>query len=460
MSTFSVDNPSTGETYCEREYASEAVAFGVARRAAAVQAEWARVPLSERVALVQAFAAAFEARAEAVARDITGQMGKPLAQARGEVGGMLGRVRSLCEQAEGALAPRVPPPKAGFHRRVTREPVGVVLDIAAWNYPLLVPINVVVASVLAGNGVIIKHSPRTPLCSEHLAQAFAEAGAPEGLVTALHVDHGTAAALIGRPEIGYVAFTGSVRGGREVYREVSRHLRPVGMELGGKDAAYVRADADLDFTVPNTAEGAFYNAGQSCCAVERIYVDRAIYDEFVERFVAETRAAWSLGDPSVEGSALGPMALPGAIETLEAHVADAVARGGRLLLGGNRAQVGGRGRYFEATVVADAPPESLLMREESFGPVIGLYPVDGDEEAVRLINDSEFGLTASIWTRDEGAAESVGAGLDVGTVFMNRCDFLDPELPWTGTGHSGFGSSLGYEGFTHVTRPKSWHFRC
>jgi len=459
MSRFSVDNPATGALHCERDYIPARALPERVRAAHGAHVEWRRVPLSERIELVMRVREAFKRRLEPIAADITAQMGKPIDQARGEVKGMLFRTRSLCDQAEAALAPRVLDNSAGFDRKITREPLGVVLDIAAWNYPLLVPVNVVAAAVLAGNSVIIKHSPRTPLCAEAFQLAFEESGAPDGLVTALHVDHPTAAELIAAPEVGYVSFTGSLRGGLEVYSQVAKRVLGMGLELGGKDAAYVRADADLDFSVANTAEGAFYNAGQSCCAIERIYVADAIYDDFVERFAAHVRETWTVGDPTADGTAIGPMALPGAPQALKAQVVDAVERGGRLLLGGEPTRVDGAGRYFEPTVVADATNDMTLMRDESFGPVIGIARVSDDEDAVRQMNSSEYGLTASVWTTDSETAWAIGDALDVGTVFLNRCDYLDPELPWTGVKQSGLGSSLSHLGFEHVTRPKAWHFR-
>ncbi len=456
---FRIDDPFRGDVVAEVPLLDAAQAHSAVERAAAAQRGWARRSLEERIAVCQGFVGALERRTEAVARDISRQMGKPLAQARAEVGTCLDRVRSLIAQAPRALAPEALQEKAGFTRRITHEPVGVVLVIAAWNYPLLVPVNAVVAAVLAGNAVLLKHAPRTPLCAEAFAAAFCEAGAPPDLVVPLHVDHDVVAQVAEHPAVGYVSFTGSVRGGRQVYAAVAqRRFVEVGLELGGKDAAYVAPDADLGAAVENLVDGAMYNAGQSCCSIERIYVHRSLYDRFVEQAVRVVRG-YRLGDPLDEATTMGPMALPGAPAALAEQVADARERGGAVLCGGEPLQVEGRGRFFAPTVVADAPQDSALMQEESFGPVVGIAPVDSDEEAVKRMNDSRYGLTASVWSTDPALAERLGAQLEAGTIFLNRCDFLDPELAWSGWKESGRGVSLSRFGFLPVTRRKSWHFR-
>jgi len=458
-SVFRVDDPFRGGVVAEVPLLDAARAHSAVERAAAAQRSFARLPLEERMALCRGFVAALERRAEPVAHGISRQMGKPLAQARSEVATCLDRARTLIELAPEALAPVRLQEREGYRRRITHEPVGVVLVIAAWNYPLLVPVGAVVAAVLAGNAVLIKHAPRTPLCAEHFASAFCEAGAPFDLVAPLHADHEVVAQVMTHPAIGYVAFTGSVRGGREVYEAVAkRRFVEVGLELGGKDAAYVAADADLTRAVESLVDGAMYNAGQSCCAVERIYVHRSLYDPFVEQAVRLARG-YVLGDPLDETTTMGPMAQQQAPAFLEAQVEEARAAGGQVLCGGERVQVDGRGRFFAPTVVADAPQRCSLMQEESFGPVVGIAPVDDDDEAVRRINDSRYGLTASIWTADPERAERIGARVDVGTVYMNRCDYLDPELPWSAWKESGRGVSLSRYGFLPVTRRKSWHFR-
>ena len=457
--TFTIDNPYSGEIVAERRFLTPAEIEGVVARAARAQRAWARTAIAERVALCDRFCAAFERDGERIAAEITRQMGKPLANSRGEVKTALARARHMMSIAPQALADEPLTAVPGFTRFIRHEPVGVVLDISAWNYPLLITVNVVVPAVLAGDAVLIKHAMRTALCGEAFERAFAAAGAPEGLVTAVHANHEVCARIIARPEIGYVSFTGSVRGGHEIYREVSKRFIDAGLELGGKDPAYVAPDADLEHAIVNLVDGAFYNAGQSCCGIERIYVHRSVYDRFLEGAVAEVRKL-RMGDPMNAATTLGPLAQPGAPEKLEAQVAESRAKGGRVLCGGKAVTMDGKGRFFDPCVVGDATHQMHgLMIEESFGPIVGIAKVGDDDEAVRLMNDSPYGLTASIWTRDQERAFRIGAQIDTGTFFMNRCDYLDPALPWTGVKDSGKGNSLSRYGFLSLTRRKSFHLR-
>lgn len=430
----------------------------VARARAAFEA-WRWTPIAERAALCERFVDAFDAMAEEAARDITRQMGKPIGQARGEVQGMLGRARHMIAIAEDALKDEYLPEKDGFVRYIRHEPLGVVLDVAAWNYPLLIAVNVVVPAVLAGNAVIIKHSSRTPLCGQAFERAFAAAGAPEGLVQNVVASHFVTDLLISQPRIDFVSFTGSVRGGHEVVRSAVDRFIGLGLELGGKDPAYVCADADFDYAVENTVDGALYNAGQSCCAVERIYVERPIYDRFVEAYAAKTRTYARLGDPMDTATTQGPMASPTAPRVLREQVEDAVRRGGQLVVDPASFEVPKWGWFAAPAVVANPPQGCALMQEESFGPVVGIVPVDNDDEAIRLMNDSAYGLTASIWTKDLERAERVGAQVSTGTFFMNRCDFLDPALPWTGVKDTGRGATLSHYGLLQLTQLKSMHLR-
>jgi acyl-CoA reductase-like NAD-dependent aldehyde dehydrogenase len=416
--------------------------------------------VSERLALCERFCRELEADGDRVAREVTAQTGKPLSQARGEFKTTLVRARAMMSLATEALRDEPLPPVPGFIRFIRHEPIGVVLDISAWNYPLLITVNIVVPAVVSGDAVLIKSANRTALCGDAFVRAFAKAGAPEDLVVAVDASHEVCAQIIARPEIGFVSFTGSVRGGHEVYREGAKRFIDVGLELGGKDPAYVAADADLEHAIANVVDGAFYNAGQSCCGIERIYVHASLYDRFVEGALAEVRK-YKLGDPLKDSTSMGPMALAGAPEKLELQVAEARARGGRVLCGGKATHdAAGKGRFFDPCLIADANHQMTgLMVEESFGPIVGVQKVADDDEAVRLMNDSPYGLTAAIWTRDQERAFRIGAQIETGTFFMNRCDYLDPLLPWTGTKDTGKGMSLSRYGYLSLTRRKSFHLR-
>jgi acyl-CoA reductase-like NAD-dependent aldehyde dehydrogenase len=454
--TWSLINPATEEPYRTVAAISESELAAVVVRGRRAQRDWRQTPVAERARVVAQMVPAFRAQADQVALEITRQMGKPLAQSRNEINTMIDRAETMCHLAEAALADEPLPPKDGFRRFIRHEPLGVVLDIAAWNYPLLIAVNVIVPALLAGNAVLVKHARLTPLCADHFVDAFAKGGLPAGLIAATPMDHALAAKVIRSGQVDYVSFTGSVEGGREVHGHVASRFIDAGLELGGKDPAYVADDANFDFAVENLVDGAFYNAGQSCCGIERIYVSRSLFARFVDAYVDLVRR-YRMGDPEDPATTLGPCAQKKVVETVQGQIAQARTAGARVLTGG--APWKGRGYFCEPAVLVDVNHGMRVMWEESFGPVIGLMPVADDAEAVRLMNDSPYGLTASVWTEDPARAERLMDQLDAGTVYANRCDYLDPLLPWVGVKDSGKGCSLSHLGFRHLTRPKSFHLR-
>jgi len=452
-------SPVDGRVYVHRPLATGNDIVTAVRAAGAAQAQWRAVPLAERQRLLSAAVDAFVAEGAAIAEEITWQMGRPIAQSPGEIRGFEERARHMIAIAPQALADVEPQAKAGFTRFVSREPLGLVFVIAPWNYPFLTAVNAVVPALMAGNAVLLKHSAQTPLASERFAEAFAAAGLPDGLFHALHLDHEAALRLVADRRVDFVAFTGSVDGGHAVQRAAAERFTGTGLELGGKDPAYVRADADLDHAVENVLDGAFFNSGQSCCGIERIYVHQAVYDEFVER-AAAFAGAYRLGDPTDPQTNLGPMVRASAADAVRGQIAEAVAAGARALIDEARFAASRPGTpYLAPQLLVDVHHGMRLMSEESFGPVAGIMKVSGDEQAIEGMNDSRYGLTASVWTRDESAALAIGRRVETGTFFMNRCDYLDPALAWTGVKDSGRGCTLSRIGYEQLTRPKSYHLR-
>jgi acyl-CoA reductase-like NAD-dependent aldehyde dehydrogenase len=383
-------------------------------------------------------------------------MGKPLKQARGEFNTMCDRAEYMFSIAEETLRPDLLTDKVGFVRRIEHAPLGVVFNIAAWNYPLLIPINVLAPALIAGNTVLLKHSAKTPLTGKHFADAFSGLEIAD-LVTNLTLTHEATSKLVEHAGVDHVAFTGSVEGGRDVYRHTSGRFIDAGLELGGKDPAYVAEDADLDYAVANVVDGACYNSGQSCCAVERAYVHHSLYDQFLEKAKA-LMEQYVLGDPLDDATTLGPLASKSAPAFLTKQTEDAVRRGARLLTCG-RAGAGLPGNFFPPTLLADVPNDADIMQEESFGPTLPVLSVRDDDEAIRLMNDTRFGLTASVWTSSLERAERFGSEVNAGMIYQNRCDYIDPAQPWTGWGESGKGSTMSKYGFFHLTKRKAIHFR-
>lgn len=456
---FSVISPVDGSVFVERAYAKPSEVEQTVGRAQAAQRAWRLTPIAERQAICQSFVTEFEKRADSIAKELTWQMGRPLKYSPGEVRGLAERARYMIAAAPQALADVRPEAKEGFHRFIRREPLGVVFAIAAWNYPYLIAVNSVIPSILAGNAVILKHSAQTPLCAERFAECFAAAGLPAGVFQFLHLNHSTTDALVRDERIDFVAFTGSVAGGHAIQQAAGSRFVGTGLELGGKDPAYVRADANLAHAVENLVDGAFFNSGQSCCAIERIYVHESLYDAFVEAFVALTRD-YRLGDPTDLETTLGPLVRTSAAQFVQKQIATAVSAGARPLIDPTEfAAYRPDSPYLAPQVLVDVDHSMELMTEETFGPAIGIMRVRDDQEAVALMNDSRFGLTASIWTTDEQAALDLGNQVNTGTWFMNRCDYLDPALAWVGVKDSGRGCTLSTIGFEYLTRPKSFHLR-
>jgi acyl-CoA reductase-like NAD-dependent aldehyde dehydrogenase len=367
----------------------------------------------------------------------------------------------MIEIAEESLAPIIPTLKAGFTRSIQRAPLGVVFDLPAWNFPYLTAVNAMIPALMAGNAVVLKHATQTALCADRLADAARAADLPEGLFATLDLTYAHTEAFVRSGAVDFVCFTGSVFGGQAIERAATESQRflGVGLELGGKDAAYVRADADLGFAVENVVDGAMFNSGQSCCGIERVYVHRDLYEDFVEGAVALI-GQYRLGDPRDADTNLGPMARGDLAENVRRQINDAVKAGATALIDPESfPKDAPYTPYLAPQLLTGVTHDMEIMREETFGPVIGVMPVDSDEHAIQLMNDSRYGLTASLWTNDISAASAIAPQLEFGTVFMNRCDYLDPGLAWTGVKDTGRGTTLSKVGYEALTRPQSWHFR-
>lgn len=453
-------SPIDGSVYVERELATAAQIDAALDQAVHAQRGWRDTPLGERQAVLTRFVDAMEHRADAIGEELAWQMGRPVRYAPMEIRrGFVERARYMIGAAGEALRDVAVAPKPAFTRFIRHEPLGVVFSIAPWNYPYLTSVNSIVPALLAGNSVVLKHSAQTPLCAERYAEAFRDAGLPEGVFQYLHASHADVERIIGDPRVDFVAFTGSVEGGHAVQAAASKRFIATGLELGGKDPAYVRADADLAHAVENLVDGAMFNSGQSCCGIERIYVARKVYEEFVARAVELTRT-YVLGNPLLAETTLGPMVRTSAAEFVRGQIAEAIAQGAVAHIDAKLFPADKPGTpYLAPQILTGIDHRMRLMSEETFGPVAPIMAVDSDEEAIRLMNDSAYGLTAAIWTSDVEAAIRIGDRIETGTWFMNRCDYLDPALAWTGVKDSGRGCALSVLGFEQFTRPKSFHLR-
>ena len=454
-----ITSPVDGSVYAERARASDAAVETALNAARAAQKAWRAVPLAERARLLSAFTDAMLAMRDEIVPELAWQMGRPVKYGAGELRGFEERARYMIEIAPAALAPVDPGEKAGFTRYIAREPLGIVFVVAPWNYPFLTAVNSVVPALMAGNAVILKHAAQTLLVGERFQMAIDRAGLPKGLFQNLVLSHEQTAKIIAGRRVDQVNFTGSVDGGKAMEAASSGTFIGLGLELGGKDPAYVRADADLPFAIENLVDGAFFNSGQSCCGIERIYVHADVYKDFVEGFAELTRT-YVLGDPLDTATTLGPMVKGASADFVRGQIAEALRAGAKALIdtkGFAREAAGSP--YMAPQVLVDVNHQMSVMRDESFGPVVGIMAVKDDREALALMNDSPYGLTASVWTRDIDAAVEIGNAVDTGTVFMNRCDYLDPALAWTGVKDTGRGATLSKVGYETLTRPKSFHLR-
>jgi acyl-CoA reductase-like NAD-dependent aldehyde dehydrogenase len=421
------------------------------------QKKWKREPLEKRLTLVKEALKYFESNRAEITKDISEQMGRPLHYANGEVNGFFERANFLCENATEILAPDIYADKEGFERSIEHTPLGTIFVISAWNYPMLITVNSVVPALLAGNTVLLKHSSVTPKIGKHFENAFKQMGEYDNLLLHSILDHGTTGKVIEELAVDHVVFTGSVSGGRQILQHTSKRFMMPALELGGKDAAYVHSDADIDHAVDSIVDGAMFNSGQSCCGMERAYVHESLYDQFLEK-AKKLIDGYKLGDPKDETTMLGPLATAKAANYMQKQIDDAVANGATVLSGGKTQKIG-EGTFYDATLVSGVTQKMEIMQEENFGPILPVMKVLDEDEAIDCINDSEYGLTCAIFTQDKNIARKIADEAETGTVFMNRCDYLDPALPWTGVKNSGCGSSLSKYGFYSVTRRKSIHFK-
>ena len=448
-------SPIDGSVYASRQVYALSEAREVAKRSRRAQADWAARPLSERINLVKAGVAKIGENTKRMTEELAHQMGRPIRYG-GEFGGFEERALYMTSIAEEALAPIIIEESDQFIRKIKREPQGVVFVVAPWNYPYMTAINTIAPALIAGNTVILKHATQTLLVGERLVEAFVEAGIPEDVFQNVFLDHDTTSNLISEGAFDFVNFTGSVGGGKAMERAAAGTFTSVATELGGKDPGYVMEDADLDAAVDTLIDGAMFNSGQCCCGIERIYVHESLFDAFVEKAVALVRS-YKLGNPLDEETTIGPMANIRFAKEVRDQINEAVAAGAKTHI--PTFAEDDDGAYLTPQILTNVDHTMRIMRDETFGPAVGIMSVNNDEEAISLMNDSQFGLTASLWTKDTARAEAIGARIETGTVFMNRCDYLDPALCWTGCKDTGRGTGLSALGFHALTRPKSYHLK-
>ncbi len=458
MPTFKVISPNNNRSYAERTYATNANIENALKKSLSAQHEWRNTPVEVRKKICLKAVSALLARQSSIAEELSWQMGRPLRYTPGEIKGFAERARYMARIAADKLTDIEIETSTESTKLIRRTPHGIVFSIVPWNYPYLTAVNVLIPALMAGNSVIMKPSSQTPLTAERLFEAFDTAGLPAGLFQHLFLDHPSTAKLIQHDAINYVSFTGSTQGGRDIEAAAVGRFIDIGLELGGKDPAYVRHDAELEHAVENLIDGAFFNSGQSCCGIERIYVHKELYQKFCDNFI-ELTGEYHLGDPLHPDTTLGPMVNATAATRVRNQINDAIKQGATPTIDEKRFTASKAGTaYLAPQVLLNVDHSMSVMRDESFGPVVGIMSVDSDEQAIKLMNDSPYGLTASIWTTDQASALNIGNQLETGTCFMNRCDYLDPALAWSGVKNSGKGGSLSELAYERLTQPKSFYF--
>jgi acyl-CoA reductase-like NAD-dependent aldehyde dehydrogenase len=450
-----IHNPATGKLLAEVPQATAEIVTQSAHAAAAAQPAWFATPMHQRLETIARFRDAMAKELEPLASTLTSEVGKPVGQSRNEINGLLGRIDFFLLQAESTLASQQVFDEGGTREVISFDPLGVVANISAWNYPYFVGGNVFVPALLAGNAVLYKPSEFATLTGLHIARLLHEAGVPADVFVPLIGGATVGTALLAQ-DIDGVFFTGSFVTGARIAQAVGARFIKLQLELGGKDPTYVAEDADVKIAAQSLADGAMYNTGQSCCSVERIYVHERVHDAFVDAFVQTVRG-FKVGDPTSEDTYIGAITRAPQLDVLAAQVADAKAKGATLCVGGSRIERDGN--WFEPTVFTEVDHTMELMREESFGPIIGIQRVSGDAEALMLMNDTRYGLTAGVFTRDEARARAILARVNAGSVYWNCCDRVSPRLPWSGHGDSGVGLTLSTMGIQTFARPRAWHLR-
>ncbi len=451
--------PINNTTYVERDYANAQEIEKALENSKKVFLSWKQTPLNERKEILTKFVDSFLSNNKEIEEELCRQMGRPISQCGGEMRGFEERARYMIEKSEEALERVISKKNNEFDNFITKDPLGTIFIIAPWNYPYNTSVNSIVPSLLSGNTIILKHSSQTPLCAEQLFKAAKLSGLPEGVFQFLHLDHQSTSNIISDKRIDHVLFTGSVSGGRQVKKAIGERFINAGLELGGKDPAYVRKDCNLHHAIENLADGSFYNSGQSCCGIERIYVDSEIYSDFVDGIKSFTEK-YILDDPLKPETNLGPVVKLSAAKSIRSQVKEALLNGAKDVVAKNNFQISEDSNcYVSPSVLINVDHSMNFMMEETFGPTVGIMKVDNEDQAEKYMNDSPYGLTASIWTSDKEFAEKFGQRINTGTFFMNRCDYLDPGLAWTGVKNTGTGVTLSVLGFDHVTRAKSYHYR-